>query len=449
MNVRGTRSTSTSSQPSTVDEWLRWLETLHPKTIDLGLKRVRTVLNTLSLQEPSYRVIIIGGTNGKGSCVAFLESIYREAGFHVGSFTSPHLWRFNERLRFNGAEVADDTLIELFEIINEARGEVTLSYFEYSTLAALLHFVRSGAEVALLEVGLGGHLDAVNVMDSDASLVTSVSLDHQTWLGTTREVIGHEKAGIMRHACPAIIADRDSPISLMTHANRVGALVEQIGREFDYELDGEQWCYRGRGGGLRLGLPRPAFGGEEQLSNAAGCLAVIEALKKILPVDSGALFRGLENARLGGRMERRDINAVQWIFDVAHNPAAASVLAKELSQHPVAGRTLGAVAMMGDKDCSGILAPLMPLIDEWLVTQTGEDRDALPTVLVETLGAGVLSTVCLDIEAACELARLNSEPGDRVVVFGSFYLVGPAMLALGLYSAPSQSSELTAKWTGV
>lgn len=432
-----------------MDEWLHWLETLHPKTIDLGLKRVRTVLNALSLQEPSYRVITIGGTNGKGSCVALLESIYCEAGFHVGSFTSPHLWHFNERLRFNGAEVPDDTLIELFESINEARGEVTLSYFEYSTLAALLHFARSGAEVALLEVGLGGRLDAVNVMDADASLIVSVSLDHQMWLGRTREAIGHEKAGIMRHACPAIIADRDSPISLMTHANRVGALVEQIGREFDYEPDGEHWHYRGRRGGLRLRLPRPTFGGEEQLSNAAGCLAVIEALKKVLPVDSTALFRGLKNAQLSGRMERREIDAVQWVFDVAHNPAAASALAKELGQHPIAGRTLGVVAMMDDKDCSGILAPLMPLIDEWLVTQTGEDRDALPIVLVETLGAGVLSTVCPDIGAACELVRLNSEPGDRVVVFGSFYLVGPVMLALGLYSASSQSSELTAKWTGV
>ena len=286
-----------------MEDWLRWLETLHPKKIDLGLERIKTVMSLLSLEQPPYRVITIGGTNGKGSCVAMLESIYREAGFRVGAFVSPHLWRFNERLRVDGAEVTNTELIRLFREIEDTRAEVTLSYFEYATLAALLHFARSSVEVALLEVGLGGRLDAVNAVDADASLLVSIELDHQEWLGTTRESIGHEKAGIMRFACPAVVADRDPPTSVLAYAARVGAPVERISRDFDHSLDDHGWSYRGREG-LRQGLPKPAFGGEEQLANAAGCLAVIEALNGTLPVDQGAVHRGLENARLGGRMER-------------------------------------------------------------------------------------------------------------------------------------------------
>ena len=183
-------------------DWLRWLETLHPKKIDLGLERIQRVLAALALQAPAYRIVTVGGTNGKGSCVALLEAIYRAAGFRVGAFTSPHLWRFNERIRLDGAEVTNEALIELFQLINDARGGVTLSYFEYAALAALLHFARRGADVALLEVGLGGRLDAVNAVDADASLIASIDLDHQTWLGTTREAIGYEKAGIMRPARP-------------------------------------------------------------------------------------------------------------------------------------------------------------------------------------------------------------------------------------------------------
>ncbi len=288
----------------------------------------------------------------------------------------------------------------------------------------------------------------MNAVDADACLLVSIALDHQEWLGTTRDSIGHEKAGIMRHARPAIVADRDPPMSVLAHAARVGTPVQRIGREFDYALDDHGWTYRGRHG-VKQRLPIPAFGGEEQLANAAGCLAVIEAMNALLPVDEGAVHRGLENARLGGRMERRDIGGVRWVFDVAHNPAAAVVLARDLSRRPVAGRTFGVVAVMGDKDYRGVLAPMLPLVDEWLLTRTAEDRGAAPQALAEALGEAAPHTVCLDIATACEEARREAEPGDRVVVFGSFYLVGPAMSALGLYSAPSQPGEPTAKWTGV
>ena len=429
-------------------DWLRWLETLHPKKIDLGLERIQRVLAALALQAPAYRIVTVGGTNGKGSCVALLEAIYRAAGFRVGAFTSPHLWRFNERIRLDGAEVADEALIELFRLINDARDGVTLSYFEYAALAALLHFARRGADVALLEVGLGGRLDAVNAVDADASLIVSIDLDHQEWLGTTREAIGYEKAGIMRPARPAVIADRNPPASVLAHARRVGAAVERMGCEFDYGPVDAAWAFRGRRG-PRRGLPRPAFGGEEQLANAAGCLALIDALSELLPVAEDAVVRGLRSAQLNGRMERREIGGVTWVFDVAHNPAAAAALARALARDPVAGRTRCVVAIMGDKDHRGVLAPMLPVVDEWLLTRSAEARGAPPDLLAEALGERAPATVCSDIREACARARQVAEPGDRVVVFGSFYLVGPAMAALGLYSAASQAGELSAKWTGV
>ncbi|MCY3731313.1 MAG: Mur ligase family protein, partial [Rhodospirillaceae bacterium] len=354
-----------------MDDWLRWLETLHPKKIDLGLERIRQVLAALALQAPAYRIVTVGGTNGKGSCVALLEAIYRAAGLRVGAFTSPHLWRFNERIRLDGAEVA-----------------------------ALLHFARHGTDVALLEVGLGGRLDAVNAVDADASLIVSIDLDHQTWLGTTREAIGYEKAGIMRPARPAVIADRNPPASVLAHARRVGAAVERMGREFDYGPVDATWAFRGRQG-PRRGLPRPAFGGEEQLANAAGCLALIDALSGLLPVAEDALVRGLRSARLNGRSERREIGGVTWVFDVAHNPAAAAALARTLAGDPVAGRTRCVVAIMGDKDHRGVLAPMLPVVDEWLLTRSAEARGAPPALLAEALGEQAPATVCFDIRAAC------------------------------------------------
>ena len=431
-----------------LEAWLERLETLHPKKIDLGLERVGRVLDRLSLRTPPYRAIAIGGTNGKGSCVALLESLYLAGGYRVGAFTSPHLWRFNERIRVDGIEADSATIVSLFERIEQARGEVSLSYFEFSTAAALLHFARCGVDVALLEVGLGGRLDAVNAMDADASLIASIDLDHQEWLGTTREAIGYEKAGIMRPGRPAVIAERNPPESLLVHAARIGVELRRLGAEFDFETGRVQWTYRSVHGVVE-GLPRPGFGGREQIANAAGCLAVVESLDSDLPLDRAVWRRGIEQARPSGRIEERDVGGVRWIFDVAHNPAAALVLGEALRRRPVSGRTFGIVAMMEDKDHEGVLGSLLPMIDHWLVTCTGGVRGAAPDVLAAVLGPGSPVSIHLDAEAACNHVRGRTEPGDRVVVFGSFYLVGPAMSALGLYSTVSQAGNRSATWTGV
>ena len=431
-----------------LEAWLARLETLHPKKIDLGLERIGKVLDRLSLRTPPYRTIAIGGTNGKGSCVALLESLYLTGGYSVGAFTSPHLWRFNERIRVAGIEADSETIVALFERIEQARGDISLSYFEFSTAAALLHFAGSGVDVALLEVGLGGRLDAVNAIEADASLIVSIDLDHQEWLGTTREAIGYEKAGIMRPGQPAVVAERPPPQSLLDHAAWIGADLRKLGAAFDFEAGPVQWTFRSSSGVVE-GLPRPGFGGGEQLANAAGCLAVVESLDKKLPLDRGAWRQGIERARLIGRFEERDIGGVRWIFDVAHNPAAARVLAEALRCRPASGRTFAIVAMMEDKDHAGVLGPLMPMVDHWLVTSAGGVRGAVPERLARVLGPDRPTSVHLDARAACDHARGRTEPGDRVIVFGSFCLVGPAMSALGIYSTGSQAGNRSATWTGV
>ena len=431
-----------------LETWLEHLETLHPKKIDLGLERIGRVLDRLSVRTPPFRTVVIGGTNGKGSCVAFLESLYVAGDYSVGAFTSPHLWRFNERIRVNGVEAANETLVALFEGIEQARGEISLSYFEFSSAAALVHFAQSGVDVALLEVGLGGRLDAVNAVDGDASLVVSVDLDHQEWLGNSREEIGREKAGIMRRGCPAVIAERNPPQSLLVYAARVGADLRRLGVEFEFEAEGAQWTYRSTSG-VVSGLPRPKFGGPVQIANAAGSLAVVESLQQELPLDRAAWRQGIAGARSSGRIEERNIGGVSWVFDVAHNPAAARVLAAALRRRPVRGRTLAVVALMQDKDHAGVLEPLRPLVDQWFVTCAGGDRGASPETLVSVLGPESHAAIHPDPGGGCAQARDQAGPGDRVVVFGSFYLVGPALSALGIYLTGSQAGNQSATWTGV
>ena len=436
------------AQSAELAAWLERLETLHPKKIDLGLERIGRVLDRLSLRSPPYRSIVIGGTNGKGSCVAMLESLYLAGGYRAGAFTSPHLWRFNERIRVDGVDADSGSIVALFECVERARGEISLSYFEFSTAAALLHFERSGIDVALLEVGLGGRLDAVNAIDAAASLIVSVDLDHQEWLGTTREAIGYEKAGIMRRGRPAVVAERNPPESLLTHAAGIGADLRRLGAEFDFESHGNLWAYRSETVDAP-GLPNPGFGGREQVANAAGCLAVVESLQSILPLDGSVWPQGISRARPSGRIQERDIGGVRWVFDVAHNPAAARVLAEALERRPSGGRTIAVAAMMEDKDHEGVLGPLMPMVHHWLLTCSGGNRGASPESLAAVLEPGSTASIYPDAAEACASARRRAEPGDRVVVFGSFYLVGPAMSALGIYSAVSQTGNRSVTWTGV
>ncbi len=452
MNTSAVRPpTELAARFSGLEGWLDWLETLHPKKIDLGLERIGRVLTALGLQRPPYRIITIGGTNGKGSCVAILESIYLQAGYRVGAFTSPHLWRFNERLRVDGEEISDAELIAIFETIEVARGDVTLSYFEYSAVAAIAEFARRGVQIALLEVGLGGRLDAVNALDPDASLIVSIDLDHQAWLGDTRDAVAIEKAGILRSARPAIVADRDPPATLLAYAQNLGATLHLLGRDFDYELlaDGG-WRYQAAASRPPI-LPVPPFGGRVQLGNVAACVAVIESLETELPVRDAALGRGIERVRLPARLERRLLDGVEWVFDVAHNPAAARILAAELGRCRKPRRTIAVFAAMADKDLTGIVEPFIPVVDEWLVTRAATERGASEKALLGVLTACHAKSAQAQpvVAEACRDARSLAAAGDRVLVFGSCYMVGPAMTALGLYCAPSQPDDSDSRWTGV
>ena len=445
-----TSRTDASLRFSSLEDWLGWLETLHPRKIDLGLGRVKKVLLAMGLERPPYRIITIGGTNGKGSCVAMLESIYRRAGYRVGAFTSPHLWRFNERVRVDGEEASDEELITIFRAINAARGDVTLSYFEYSAVTAIAKFAHEGVQIALLEVGLGGRLDAVNALDPDASMIVSIDLDHQAWLGDTRDAVALEKAGILRRARPAIIADRDPPAALLEYAQSLGCALHLLGRDFDYELppDGG-WRYQAAAWKSPT-LPVPPFGGRVQLGNVAACVAAVQSLRAELPVAEAALAGGIERARLPARLDRRLVDDVEWIFDVAHNPAAARILADELASCAKCSRTIAVFAAMADKDVAGVVDPLIPIVDEWIVTRADSERGASESTVMGVLTELHANSVTAHpvVAEACHYARSLAASGDRVLVFGSFYMVGPAMTALELYCAPSPPDDRSSRWIG-
>jgi dihydrofolate synthase/folylpolyglutamate synthase len=434
----------------TLEDWLEWFETLHPKKIDMSLERVVAVLESLGLRKPPFKVITVAGTNGKGSCVAMLESIYWHAGYEVGAFTSPHLWRFNERIRVNGADASAAELVELFVIIEAALGAITLSYFEASTVAALLHFARQRVDVAILEVGMGGRLDSTNAVDTDCALIVSIDLDHSEWLGNDREAIGREKAGIVRRGKPVVIADRDTPRSIVAHAAAEGAIAHIIGRDFDFRREGAGWR-RLHAESTAAPLPLPTFGAEEQVTNAAACAAVVDRLCADLPVTETALATGIASAYLRGRFERHGLDGVEWVFDVGHNPAAARRLRASLEGLPAARRTLVVFAAMRDKDLAGVLRPFVAGVDGWFVTQANAERGATGEELRQLLAAlGARDVVvAADVGAASVAARMAAGPGDRVLVFGSFHTVGTAAEALGLYSAPSALGEQPAKWTRV
>ncbi len=434
----------------TLDRWLAWFETVHPKRIDLRLDRFVAVLERLGLRTPPYEVVTVAGTNGKGSCVAMLESVYWHAGYDVGTFTSPHLWRFNERIRVNGVDAADAELVAVFEEVARALGSATLSYFEASFVAALAVFRRREPDVVILEVGMGGRLDATNAVDTDCALIVSIDLDHREWLGETRAEIGREKAGIVRRGKPVVIGDRAVPPAVLEHVVEQGATPYLIGRDFDFRRDGWRWR-RTRDPESAPSLPLPPFGGEEQFANAAACAAVVELLSSALPVPHAALAAGIATAALRGRLERHAIDGVEWLFDVAHNPAAATALEASLQRMPIAGRTWLVFAAMRDKDLAGVLRPLLPAAAGWFVALASPDRGATGAelgTLLESLGAQRI-VVLDDVAAACAAARAVALPGDRVVVYGSFFTVGAAMESLRLYCAPSPLVDRPTTWNRV
>lgn len=409
---------------SSLNDWLEWQETLHPSSIDLSLERVGQVAEHLQCRAPAKVVISVAGTNGKGSSVAMLEAILLRAGYRVGSYTSPHLFRYNERLRLQGEPISDSALCESFARIDHARGENTLTYFEFGTLAALDIMARESLEVALLEVGLGGRLDAVNVVDADAALITSIGIDHTAWLGRDRDSIAREKAGIMRPAKPAVCGDADPPASLIAEADRIGALWRVLGADFSIKQAGRRWHWQGQRSRYR-DLPEPALTGTHQLANAAGVLMVLEMLRKCLPVTQTAIESGLKWVRLPGRIQTVP-GRVEQVLDVSHNAQAAQALADALRQRPLPGKTHAVIGMLQDKDTESFVRVLEAAVSRWYPVGLQTDRAATAQQLAQRLASVVgmeRVTTCESVAGAFK--RLNAEvrPGDRVLVCGSFYTV--------------------------
>ena len=348
---------------TTLPEWLAWQETLHPSAIDLGLKRVAAVAGRMVCSQPAPLAITIGGTNGKGSCQAMLEAILLRAGYRVGCYSSPHLVRYNERIRLDGEPVSDEMLCQAFERIDRARGEESLTYFEFGTLAALDIMKRAPLDVALLEVGLGGRLDAVNLVDADAALISSIAVDHTDWLGPDRESIGREKAGIFRAGRPAVCGDANPPDSLRREAERQGALLRVLGEDFKVLQAGRRWHWQGERGRYR-DLQHPALQGAHQLANAASVLMVLEMLDQRLPVSRRHIDAGLKWVSLPARIQRVS-GRVEQVLDVSHNAQAALALVDTLRRAPVAGATHAVIGMMQDKDVTAFAESLATVVSHW------------------------------------------------------------------------------------
>ena len=413
----------------TLAEWLAWQETVHPVEMDLGLTRARLVHEALGTAgAPPFPIVTVAGTNGKGSTVAFAQALLTAGGGRTGTYTSPHLVDYNERIRIDGEPVSDAAIMTAFDRIDRARGGVTLTYFEFGTLAAVEVFRTAAVDAAVLEVGIGGRLDAVNLFDADAAVVTPVDIDHVRWLGPDRESIGREKAGIFRPGRPAVIADRDPPASLVAEAERIGAPCLRLGRDFDaFPADGG-WRWRGPEGGLEE-LPVPPLPGRFQLDNAAAALMALDAIGR-LPADAAAR-RGIAATRLAGRFQVLP-GEVPIVLDIAHNPHAARSLAATLRSSRTPGRELAVAGLLEDKDADGVVEATADVFDRWFVARPAGARGGSAEGLARTVRGRAPDTpveVCRDVPGALCRARGAARRGDRIVVFGSCYTVGEILAA--------------------
>jgi dihydrofolate synthase/folylpolyglutamate synthase len=411
----------------TLDDWLAYISAQHPSTIALGLDRVRDVAGRMGLA-PNAVTFTVGGTNGKGSTCAYLERILRESGYRVGLYTSPHLLAYNERVRLQGEDAGDATLADAFARVEAARGATPLTYFEFGTLAALWIFQQAKLDAWVLEVGLGGRLDAVNIVDADAAIVASVDLDHQAFLGGDRESIGFEKAGIFRKGRPAIFGDTDPPARLEAHARAIGAQLQVLGRDYRIEEGDRQWSFVGRLTTKRA-LPIPALRGRWQLRNAAAALAALDELSDRLPLSIGEVKRGLTTVRLAGRLQTIP-GRPSIVLDVAHNPHAARALADALGDMGYFENTYAVFAMLGDKDIAGVVDAVRHRIDRWYVSAAQADRAAPAAAVGAILAAhdpGKPVRAFASVEAALAEARREAGANDRILVFGSFHTVAEAL----------------------
>lgn len=429
------------TRPGNLAGWLEFIERQNAVPIVLGLERVQQVLARMNLLA-ACPVFVVGGTNGKGSVCAMLESILRAAGYRTGLYTSPHLLRYNERVRIGGQEADDATLCEAFAAVEDARDDVPLTYFEFGTLAAAWLFASSRPDALVLEVGLGGRLDAVNAFDSDCAIVTGIGIDHVEYLGETREQIGREKAGIFRAGRPAVVADPDPPRTLLEEAERTGARLLLIGRDFGYTAEAAHWMYWSAAG-RRSGLAHPALRGAIQLRNACAALGALEALREHLPVSQQEIRRGLSGVTLPARFQVVP-GRPQIVLDVAHNPEAAGVLAGNLAASAGRGQVIAVLGMLRDKDMVGVARALAPRISRWHLATLAGPRGASALQLAGSLrAAGVTTQTSEHASPAAAFAAAHSEAGenDKILVCGSFLTVAEVMQVL-------ESSRSTARTHG-
>jgi len=414
--------------PTTLAEWLVYCEQLHPTAIAMGLERVRTVAERMQLAF-NCPVFTVAGTNGKGSTCAMLESILRQAGYRTGVYSSPHLVHFEERLRLDGTSVASEQLVAGFAAVQAARlqaPEVSLTYFEFSTLACFFVMQHAGLDAAILEVGLGGRLDAVNIIDADCAIITSIDLDHTALLGPDRESIGREKAGIMRTDRPVIVSDPVPPASVVDHAREIGADMWRVGVDFNVSGDSQQWAWAGRGRRYS-GLAYPALRGANQLVNAAGVLAALGAMRERLPVPAQAVRNGLAMVELPGRFQIIP-GQPTLVLDVAHNPHSVAALAVNLDAMGFFPTTHAVFGAMADKDLAPMLDRVAPMLDRWYFTDLPTPRaasaaDLHAAWLARNQRKDASAAAFADVNAALDAAIAAANPADRIVVFGSFYTV--------------------------
>jgi dihydrofolate synthase/folylpolyglutamate synthase len=414
-----------------LEQWLAYQTQVHPQSIDLSLDRLRLVLERLNWRQPTVPVVTIAGTNGKGSVSGYCAAILAAAGYRVGTFTSPHLRDYRERIRIHDRLVSAAELVSVFERIEAARREVGLTFFEFNTLAALLLFDAAQLDAWVLEIGMGGRLDAVNVVEPDVTVIVSIGFDHQEYLGATIEAIAGEKAGIFRHGRAAVLGSREMPGVVEERARAIGAPLKRLGNEYGYTREDAAWHYRGSRWNLPQ-LPAPALMGDMQYANAATAIAALEEIDARLSIPGAAVAQGLRQVRLAARFQviapARPL-APTWILDVAHNPAAARVLARNLRDLPSGGRTLAVCGILADKDAAGVAAELKDCVHAWWCVTTDGDRSRSGPSLAQTVKQEVAAPVeaADSTSAGCAAALASAQAQDRIVVFGSFHVVGPAM----------------------
>ena len=408
--------------------WLDWQESLHPLAIDLGLERAAQVFHELNPDYAKPLTITVAGTNGKGSCIAYLESIYRAQGYRVGAYSSPHILKYNERIKIDGNPVSDELICEAFARIESVRGNTSLSYFEFGTLAALDIFWRSGLDVQLLEVGLGGRLDAVNIVDPDVSLISSIGIDHVDWLGATRESIGREKAGIFRADTPAIIGDCDPPESLLQSAADKGARLYCINKDFAYKKQNTTWDWFAENKHISH-IPEPGLKGEHQYRNASAVILAVEVLAKSLPVSDMSIRTGLKNSQLLGRFQLIN-DKIPVLLDVGHNPEAVKTLVDYLNMTFPGKRIHAIFSMMKDKDIAGVLEIMNPMVYDWFFAPLSNPRAATESLMRKIFSQSSVTRVSFGFSGfaqAFNAAKNQAQEDDLLLVFGSFFLVSDCL----------------------